>query len=1129
MVSMLRIGRWCRRWSLWGSVMVLAVMMGCAKEYDLHRPDFERGSLGEELYAIWYKDTLRSSTDAEERTALLEQREEDFVQAVDHAVPRESVGELDEFLVAFLPVIEDGYLPALTRRFSLVLEEAVADEELMDSLENPPTYGALDFLSPRVQASMIQEMVEFSDLPALISHLGYTLLELDGLTADGDPNTQNPASGYADFLRALVMAIEDPPAEETTDRWATTLRDLFLRADNRYRDGEPSRHHYVALFDDEGLPVVVKDDGEIPSPFVDSTGDGRADTDEEGRFILEDGSSLAIAPLSTEPIDHPAFQRDFFSRVELVDGPHRYAFRYVDISDTALPYVMRMAGKISHEGALYRLSKVALEVFGPPVVGVDARGNFRAFPQDHPVLDLLDAVISGLSISELPEVMELTKRYISQEIDQLAYLAHVVGNVAGTFSEYPQIDIYPDETLAYDLLAVVRELSEDPQLWADVMEAMRDPILEEAGESMATLVRYSDLHSVPVPAAEGGAYDACFEDCKDQYEIGTIERFECIRGCPMEELFSELTDFDAPKSANEPNENRSRFQRLFHLLRDTTGASYAVEIVDLDVPDFNIDPEALPPVASLPGAAEAFIRSVAGELYLGDYIDQEGDLATIIDLLNLVTGGSFNNDTVVLALSEITEAMGARLDPYPTPDQITRLFNMPDLRVEGDDFFIDIANPVCNDGFVMAFHHADGLYTAEASGLIDVLHPLARAFAKHDREDLLAQIFLVIHDHYASRDDYYVDVDGDPSPMKASNLVSAEPAMLEIFEDGEIFEALRVLALSTESMTDDEGVSIDERLRQLVYQWVRNDDGYTPRNEPFVIELRDGRILEEVSRMEVILDRYNAMIRRVEDDEDVRRELARAMETFFEVVLAADQTADGYVFREEGVVALTTHWLGYLGERARQMEERGEFEPWLTQTVPDRLTEFYGSRGFFAFLEILAKLHEDEDGRRMMRLLPGHLSETGDRADRVSMALYALIVQALDTESLMPAGRFMAGVLDPDREVEVGPHRKLPNGTLLAHLLATVPEIDDQGYGLDILARGSERGEERDSSWSVLFDILVRYFSPPPSVDDELDRAQREAALSRIGDWFRDSRSGMERFYELVEVRGVLELEPLVE
>ncbi len=1112
-----------RFWRTAALVAAVTVLMGCAEEYDLERPQFERGTLGEELYEIWLKDTARGATLPDERTALLEAHREEFITAVDRAVPPGKVYQLDRFLINFLPVIEAGYFPALTRRVPALVEEALADQALMDSLADPPQYGAVDFVTHRQKGRALEEATAYQDLPALLGHLGEVAIAHDGLDGEGQRDLEVPSS-YADLLRALADAAQKEPKEQSSDRLAVALRDLFIVADNRFRIEPDPRRSYVALFDDRGLPKLRLDDtDQVRPPFVDNDGDGLADVDGDGKFILDDGQRVSLPPLAADPIDHPAFSRDIYGRVET--SPGQYVFEYLDLSDTAIPYLVRMTGELAREGAFYHFSAASRDMLGPPVPRQDARGAYLGYPDDHPLVDIVDAVVSGLAHSELPEVMELTARYISRSIDELAYLSHVVGETADTVVDQPGADIYSNQTLLFDVLDILREIAADPQLWADVMEALRDPILDRSGEAMGTLLRYRD--AVSVPEADG-PYDQCFQNCRDDHQIGTDQRFDCIRSCPMDELFVDEMDFSAPESKS----NRSRFQRLFHLLRDTAGVEYVLELEELEQPWLELDADTFPPIVSLPGAAEAFVRSVAGKLHISDYISSEftdGALGSLIELLESITGGAVDDSSVAQVLSVASELFGARLDPEPTPDQITRLFNQPDLRADfpEEGVIIDVSNPVCKDGFVMAEHHADGLYAAEASGLIDVLHPLTVAFARHDREELLTQLFMVIHDHYSSRDDLYRDVHGELSPMKASNLVSVEPALLQIFDEGEIFRALRHMAMSTENLSDDEGVSIDERLRQLVYQWVRNDEGYQPLTEPYIIELNDGRQLDQLSRMEVIFDRFAAMVDRVEDDQQIIDHMTSAVEAFFEVVLAADETPDGdHVFREEGVVALTVHSLRYMAQRAREMDERGELDPWLMEDVPAAMKDFYSSRGFYAFVDLVDALHADEEGRRMLMEFPGHFAETGIRADRLGLAIYAMIVQLFDMEALMPAGRFLIGALDPDGEApDFGPHRDLPNGTLIAHLLANIPQVDSQGWGMDILARGARPGEVDPSSWPVLADLLIRYFSPTPTADGPLTRQAREAALRGIAQWIADDRHGLERFYELVERRGNMELE----
>lgn len=1075
--------------------------VGCVKEYDLERPQMERGTLGEELHRIWLKDTERGRVQPEERTELLVEHKEEFVGAVDRAVPPAEVVDLDAFLVGFVPVVQSGYFPALTRRIPALIDEALADEALMVALEEGPLYTPADFLGPRKTGRFLATVTDYPQTAPLVAYVGHRLAESDGFSTTGERDLTE-SQAFSELLRSLRDFAESEPPLEAADAWSTTFRDLLVVPDNRLRDGEGSRRTFVALFDGRGLPQVRPDSaGAIPAPFVDVDGDGLADVDDAGRFRLMDGTTVALPPLSDEPIEHPLFFRDVDGRVEY--SPGNFVFRYVDLTTTALPFLVRMVSGLAEQDFFTNLSAVGPEIFGAPEAKEDVRGPYLGFADDHPMVDILDAIIGGLAIIELSEVMELISRYLERRADELATLSLAVGTVRDIVADYEGADVSPEQTVIFDVLEVVREILADPDLWADLMEALRDPILERSGEAMTTLLSYKDYPAVP---ELGGPYDACFQQCRDSYQIGTDQRFDCIRSCPNDEIFSIPMDFEAPESV----ENRSIFQRVFHLLRNTAGVEYAMKIEEAEIPG-NIDITTLPPMIVLPGAAEAFVRSVAGELRIADYVS-EGFI-----LPGLVTG-----DNISGVLSIASQLFGAQLDPEPTPDQITRLFNQYDLRYEDGDTVLAISNPTDKDGFVMARHLADGLYASEASGMIDVLHPLAKAFAANDREDLLTRIFVIIHEHYSGETDLYLDINGEPSPMKGANLRSIEPALLDVMDDGTIFEALGVMARSTKNMTDPDGVSVDERLRQLLYSWVRNDEGYGMATGPRSLTLPDGRELETLSRAEVIIDRIAAIYDSVEDNQTALDHLIAAVEAFFDVVLGADQVDGQARFNEQGMVAVAQHGMHYLADRAREMDERGEFDSWLTEDVPETLKDVFTSRGFYALIELLEILHSDTEGQRLLREALVYYGADVDRADQFALMLYGLMVAAMDTESLMPVGRFALRVLDPDRSYETAPFGGLPNGTLLMKVIAMASESDRDGSGIRIVGRLSRSGDGYDAPLATILDLILRYFSPEPLAAGPMDREARTVAMERLGAWFVDTHRGMERYFRLADSAIVL-------
>ncbi len=1095
-----------------GFIWIFFFVVGCAPEVDLERPEADRGTLGEELFEIWLRDTERSLELSEERAALLRDRRQDFIEAVDRTAPPGTVEELDGFLQSFLPVVDSGYFPALTRRIATILEEASQDEEFLAALSSGSHYSPSDFLSPAHRGRWFYEITGYEETPALMAHLGREFARHDGLDEQGAPSLQAPSS-FADLLRALADAMNPPPDADGTDELAILLRDLFVVPDPRFRGSEAPRGVSIAAFDDRGVPVVALDNnGMLPYPFTPDLEDPtRAQIDSAGRFVMQDGVAVAVAPLSHEPSGHPWILRDAEGRAEF--SPGVYAFEYFDVSDTALPYLVRMASDLAAEGAFYHLMEALRELLGPAVPGEDDRGLYVGFSDDHPVVDLLDALVSGLSVSELPEVLNLIVEYIDGQTEALAFLFYALNRSIDEVADAPGAEIGDDQTLLFDLLDVLREITADPDLFADVMEALRAPIMERTGEAMATLLTHRDRRAVP---AAGGPYDTCFYQCKEGHEIGTVGRYECIRACPMDELFSEPMDLGGP----ETKVNRSMQQRLFHLLWDTAGAPYTMQVEEAVFPGVNLAD--LPPMIHLPGAAEAFVRAVAGELLLTDYITDEftqSDLGQLLAFLEGAFPGMVNDETIGGVLSTASELFGARLDPRPTPDQITRLFNQPELRYEDPDVVLAVTSPVGNDGFVMAEHHADGLFAAEASGLIDVLYPLAVAFARHDREDLLPRLFVVVHEHYSGHTDLYLNAAGDPSPMKGSNLVSVEPALLEILEDGTIFEALRGLALSTANLTDDQGVAIDERLRQLVHQWVRNDEGFTMRSGASLVELADGRIIHELSRVDVIMDRAGEMVRRVEDEGgDVSENLRRITEDFLDVVLGAEMVDGEARFTDEGVVALTTHVLAYLARRAERKEAQGTFESWLTEEVPDALVSALVSRGVFAAIDLTRGLQADPDGRELVAGALAHMGDTDDRADLTSLMLYSLIVQTYDVDGLLPLGGFITNALDPDREFSTEPHGALPTATILAHVLGMAGEGDEHGWGVAVMGRGALATPHQDSGWATVLDVVLRYLSDDPLAED-LDEEGFASAFRRLQRWFLDDHRGLERYFKLVAIR----------
>ena len=107
------------------------MLSACHKEYNYDRDDTPTLTLGHELFVIWKKDAERAEVNAAEKAQMLDQNYPQFVPAVNTIAPQSELTAVDQFLQNLLKLVDEGVLPALTRKIRLVLQEAAQDMALL--------------------------------------------------------------------------------------------------------------------------------------------------------------------------------------------------------------------------------------------------------------------------------------------------------------------------------------------------------------------------------------------------------------------------------------------------------------------------------------------------------------------------------------------------------------------------------------------------------------------------------------------------------------------------------------------------------------------------------------------------------------------------------------------------------------------------------------------------------------------------------------------------------------------------------------------------------------------------------------------------------------------------------------
>ncbi len=505
---------------LWAGVCFLSAL-GCEYRLDTEREVVERGTLGQEVFRILKKDLDRLEVPKGEAFAREQQT---FVAALDTLLPEEMLDDLQQFLLAILPLYDLGVLPAVSQPIACVLADLSQDDELLQALwysAHPQGYGWQD------DWPIIRKALAHEGLAELVAQIGSLWLAHDGLGDDWqlDAEQDDVFAFLLSELARTLTEVEAPQLDLESD--LQVLVDFLLSSDSRLADGSGSAN-WVLRTGPRGraLPAVDSLSGLLVSPFVDTDGDGWADLDLlTGDFVDAAGLKLDIPP----PFD--------------ADGnPAPALYRYRDLQQSQLGAVLDQAAPLVSDGFAWELPDALPPLLGPSVSRQDEHGAFSGYdPAQAPLMALAHALRVLLDYDRLPQLLEVIWTLADEQEPQLARLLHEWDLAQEIVDQYPQATLADANRLIDDLLPLVQELVQRGFL-PPLLRSLSDPRLDNLSSGLAAMVRYRD-------------------HLDDEVAGGM--------------LFNLPTDFDLSDSVYA---NRSNLQRMFHLTRDTNGIDYTATV-----------------------------------------------------------------------------------------------------------------------------------------------------------------------------------------------------------------------------------------------------------------------------------------------------------------------------------------------------------------------------------------------------------------------------------------------------------------------------------------------------------------------------------------------------------------------
>jgi hypothetical protein len=347
--------------------------------------------------------------------------------------------------------------------------------------------------------------------------------------APGSRGTGYPA--LQSFLAAAKeeLAAPAPALEPLTSSWdQASGRTIFSRPLSGFElartvllseaDGfSTEKPLYVARRDRRGLALPAKS-GKPSAPFVDSDGDGLADVDNFGRFVIAPG----VAP-----------PKDPF-----IGDDQSHSFAYVDARKTTASMLLRHVAPLADPDGGREAVFSAIEGLSPMLRG----------PGKEALLDLVHAANQLAANRNMDSMLALGADLFRT---QPALMARVAGNLLdakATLDAHPEAALPAGSTLVDDILPTLLEMSEVPGLLEAVLAGLADDRAAFLRDALPPMLSFRDRLTYDRNALNG---------IPKNLTNGT-------GGAP-----------DTPVDRTQPNTgfNRSLWQRFLQLIHDTRGVT----------------------------------------------------------------------------------------------------------------------------------------------------------------------------------------------------------------------------------------------------------------------------------------------------------------------------------------------------------------------------------------------------------------------------------------------------------------------------------------------------------------------------------------------------------------------------
>ena len=487
---------------------------------------------------------------------------------------------LTTLLGRFQALYDDGTIPQSTESIAGVIDAFRASPEAQAAwavYDSRAGYRPID-----LNLGAVRPMMAYSSLREFMN-ASFALLAADSQPYAANPPTDPngnrlpiPGPAYAQLSQLLATAhaellnsTPDPvvgPLQVTSDPITArsvlsrprqdleVLQALFYAQDAAFGGGAS---RYIVQRDGRGYVTVPLVGGVVPSPFVDSNGDGLAEVSSLGAFVTSDGSAAPSPFPAVGAPDTPA--RDPLSRA-LDASRSRLLYGYIDTSHTYAASLFR-----NFEPLVDPNPQDDRETFMGFLAGADVlmgarKSDTRTYTDSEtvtysafdttasPVLDLLYAFGQIMADPTAGETFTFASNLVSQ---QPAAVARMVGDglYAKSLANKDVSGSLPAKSTLWDeMIDVTIQIEQEPGLLEDVLRALGDDA------------------SLPLSTVFSG-----YMASKDHISYDRAH----LNGPAFNETTMDGSQPTTPVDRSQPDTgwNRSEMQRFLQTIHDTNGVT----------------------------------------------------------------------------------------------------------------------------------------------------------------------------------------------------------------------------------------------------------------------------------------------------------------------------------------------------------------------------------------------------------------------------------------------------------------------------------------------------------------------------------------------------------------------------